>query len=165
MQPVRTQQGEGLRRQADRAVLIAFARANVQLHARTINLRNLERHAFQQPQATAVDHAQAGTRSAGTADLREHACHLVRAQHHRQLLWLGRADEVAEWPGTLEGVGKEKLQGIEGNVNSIGREVFDIAEIEEILADFFVGNQVRRLRVVDGELLDRSEVGLLGAGG
>src|SRR6266498_2653818 len=162
-QPVRAQQREGLLWQWDRTVLIAFARANVQLHTGTINLGNLERHTFEQAQATAVDHAQTGT-VVWQVDLSEELPDLLDAQHHGQLLWQVRADEVAERPGAHQRVGVEERDGIESDIDGVGREVFDIAQIEEILAHFLVGDQVRRLRVVESELLDRSEVGLLGTG-
>src|SRR6266542_208673 len=129
-QPVRAQQREGLLWQWDRAVLIAFARANVQLHTGTINLGNLELDTFQQSQATAVDNAQTGT-VVWEVDLSQELPNLLHAQHHGQLLWQVRADEVAERPGAHQRVGVEELDGIEGDVDGIGREVFDIAQMRK----------------------------------
>src|SRR6266542_7013139 len=57
--PVGAQQGQGAWRQGDGAVLVAFAAANMQLHARAVNLGDLQPHAFEQAQATGIDHTQA----------------------------------------------------------------------------------------------------------
>ena len=153
-QPVQAQQREGLLGQRDHTILIAFARANMQLHTGTITLGNLELDTFQQPQAAAGDHAQTGT-VVWQVDLSQELPDLLDAQHHGQLLWQVRADEVAERPGAHQRVGVKELEGIESDIDGVGREASLVAQIEEILAQFFVGDQVRRLAVVDGELLDR----------
>ena len=71
--PVGAQEGQGAWRQGDGAILVAFATANVQLHARAVDLRDLEAHAFEQAQATGVDHTQADAVMLGVGPARRSA--------------------------------------------------------------------------------------------
>ena len=159
-----TQQGQGAGRQGHGTVLIAFARANVQLHARTINLGDLKMDAFKQTQATGVDHTQADA-VVRASDVLNDAPDFLGGKDDRQLLWDGRTEYVTERPGAREGVGGEELDGVEGDVAGVGGDPFLVAQREEIPPELLLGDSVGRLAVVDGELLHRAEVGLLGAGG
>src|SRR6266511_4256724 len=77
--PVGAQQGEGARWQGNSTILVAFARANVQLHACAVNLGDLEVDTFEQAQATGVDQTQAHP-IGWTTDLIQHHPDLVRSE-------------------------------------------------------------------------------------
>ena len=79
---------------------------------------------------------------------------LVETEDGREFMLLGRADEVKGGPGSLQGALKEELDGAQGDGERAGGDAFLGGEIEEIAAEFILGDEGRGFGVVLGELLD-----------
>src|SRR5215213_10606351 len=112
----------------------------MQLHARAIDLTDLQAYAFEQAQATGVDHTQADA-VIWASNLLDDPPDLLRSEHDRQLFGDGWTDEVAQWPGALKCVGVEKLDAIESHVGGVGGQAFLVAQIEEVPAQLVFGDQ------------------------
>ena len=134
----------------------------MQLHTRAVDLGDLEVDAFEQAQAAGVDDAQADAVVWAT-DLLDDAPDFFGSEHDGQLLGQGRADEVAQGPGTVQGVDVEELDGVEGDIGGVGSELSVDDQEQEVLAQFVFGDEVGGFAVVASQLLDGAEVGLLGA--
>jgi hypothetical protein len=78
---------------------------------------------------------------------------------------LGQAHQVAEWPGPLEGLHIQKPNGIERDMGGVWREVLFVAQIQELLTEFVLGELIRRSTIVESQLPHGGEVGFLGACG
>jgi hypothetical protein len=107
--PMEAQHGKRQLGERDVAVFVAFATLNVQLHAGTIDLGNLEIDSFPQAQATGVDQVQADPMM-GQADQRQNALDLVHTQDDQQSVGFGRADKLQDRPGALEGLLSRNLR-------------------------------------------------------
>ena len=57
----------------------------------------------------------------------------------------------------------QKLDSVEGDVAGVGGQLFLIAQVEEILAQFVLSKEIRGAMKVERQLLHRTQVGLLGA--
>src|ERR671932_336646 len=88
--------------------------------------------------------------------------HLLDTEHRGQGGGLAGEDEVEDGPGALQGVDKEEL---EGGGDGAGGDVLLVDEEEEVSTELIRGDQVGRLAVVAGELLDGLDVTDLRAGG
>ena len=76
----------------------------------------------------------------------------LHAQDDGPFLRESGADAVAERPRPLEGVHIQEFHGLEGDSGRVRRHPFVVAQIQEIRAEFLLGERVGGLIVVDGEL-------------
>jgi hypothetical protein len=123
------------------AILVAFTGLNVQLHARAVDLGDGEVSAFMHTQATGVDGAQASA-VACQPKVAQDAPNLLHAQHNRERLRRAWANEVEDREGLAQGVLEQELDGAERHPLGRGSHVFLGVEIEEILAEFFLGEAI-----------------------
>lgn len=72
-----------------------------------------------------------------------------------------RAQNIEETPVPVERLHEEELDSAQGDGCSVARVMLDVDDIEEVLAEFFLGDQVGRLVIIFSELADCSGVGLL----
>ena len=78
---------------------------------------------------------------------------------------LGRADDVADGPGAVQRVDIEELDGGEGDGDGARGDLLLVDEIEEVGAEFILGDAVGGLAIVAGEPLHGLDVAALGPGG
>src|SRR5262245_29366599 len=161
--PAPAYQGQGAGRQRHVAIFIALTTLDMQLHTGAVNLRNLEADAFQQPQATGIDGAQADP-VMWQPDLVEDTPDLIRAEHYGQLVLLGWPHEGQGWPVALEGVLEEELDATQCHRTGVAGSVFLVAEVEKVLTELLLSKKVRGDTIMVGQLLHRLEMGLLGTG-
>jgi hypothetical protein len=57
---------------------------------------------------------------------------------------LGQAHQVAERPGTLEGLHVQEPNSIEGDMGRVGGDLLFVAQIQEILAEVVIGELIGR---------------------
>jgi hypothetical protein len=93
------------------------------------------------------------------------APYLVATQDLRQLSFSRRPDEVEDLPLAAQRALGEELDATQGDGEAGPREVLDLREVEEILAQVVLLELVGRTTEMDGELADRADVGFLGAWG
>ena len=151
---------QGFAGQRHIAILGALA-VDMEEHAGAVHILHPEIDALVQPQAAGIDGGKAGT-VAVQADQVEDAAHLLDAQDDRQLLFPLGPDKLDRRPVAPAGVVVEELDTAQGDGDGCPCVFFDIGEVEEILAKFLLGDPVRRLVVVFGELADGAQVRLLG---
>jgi hypothetical protein len=72
-----------------------------------------------------------------------------------------RAHEVENRPFSIERLLKEEPDSAQGDGGRVARVMLDVDDAEEVLAEFFLGDQVGRLVIMFGELADGSGVRLL----
>src|SRR4051794_19961487 len=101
----------------------------------------------------------------GLAEGAKQAMDLLDAEDGGQGARFAGVDEVEDGPGTLQGVDKEELDGGEGDGDGAGGDVFLVDEVEEVGAEFILGDEVGGLAIVAGEQLDGLDITDLGAGG
>src|SRR4051812_48158003 len=90
---------------------------------------------------------------------------LVEAEDGREFVLLGRADELKGGPWSLQCALKEELDGAQGDGERAGGDAFLGGEIEEITAEFILGDEGGGFGVVLGDLMDGLNVAALGFGG
>ena len=159
--PELPQQFEGFAGQRDIAVLGALAVVDMEEHAGAVHILHPEVDTLLQTQAAGVDGGKAGA-IAFKADQIENAAHFLDAEDNRQLLFPLGPDEFDRWPIAPAGVVVEELDAAQGDGDGCPGVLFDIGEVEEILAEFLLGDPVWRLVVVFGQFADGAQIGFLG---
>jgi hypothetical protein len=120
---------------------------------------------FAQAQPTRVDRAQANAVIQGF-DLGQDLAHFLGGEDDRQLeLRIGSDQLDFRGPGLAEGFFPEELDGANGLGGSLAGEFLLGFEIEEVLAEFFGRDQVRRFAVKLAEFAEASPVPQHGAFG
>jgi hypothetical protein len=163
--PLFAEQLQSALRQGDIAVAIAFARADVQEHALGIDVRNLEIQAFTQAQAAGVDGAQANAVIEGFDSL-EDLAHFLGREHHRELEARISPDQLHfARPGLAESFFPEEFDRADALRGSLAGELFLRFEVEEVLAEFFRTDELRRLAEILAEFANAGPVAQDGAFG
>jgi hypothetical protein len=162
--PMAAQQRQRAWGQRDVAILIAFAALNVQLHACTIDLGHPKGDAFAEAQATGGDDAQADL-IVREVDLSEDLPDLIGTEHDGERVRLGWANQLQQRPRALESALEEERDRTEGHSTAGAGGLFVVAEGEKVLAEVLVTEQIGRLAVVEGQLANFAEVGVLGSWG
>ena len=152
---------EGSFGQGHIAILAAFAVVDMEEHTGAVHILHPEVDTLVQAQAAGVDGGQAGA-IALQADQVKDAAHLFDAEDDRQLLFPLGADELDRGPVASAGVVVEELDAAQGDGDGRPRVLLEIGEVEEILAEFLLGDPVGRFVVVFRQLADGAQVGLLG---
>jgi len=146
--------------QGHTAILVAFAGVDMQDHAGTVTMGDLERDAFLNAQAAGIDDGQTDM-VVGDTNAGEDLADLIQAEDDGEdaLLWCPH--EVEKRPRSLERVFIQKRDGTQDHRAGTAGKVFLIAEGEEILAELFRGELIRRQVEVPSEAVDGAEIGLL----
>jgi hypothetical protein len=156
--PLFSEQLESALRQGDIAIAIAFAGPDVQEHALGIHLRDLQVQAFTQTQAAGVDGAQANAVIEGF-DLLENLAHLLGGENHRELeLRIGPDQPHFARPGLAQSFLPEKFDRANILSGSLAGEFLLRFEVEEVLAEFFRSDEVRRLAEILAEFANAGPV-------
>jgi len=140
--PVLKQQPERSLRQWHVAVFGAFAMTDVNHYPGTVEVGDLQMRPFLQAQTTGVDGGETDF-VARQSNQSQKLSHFGHTEDDRQLPFGGWADDVESGPLLIQGVLKEELEPADGDGHSVARVVFDILQIEEVLAQLFLGDQVR----------------------
>jgi len=161
--PVRAQHHKRCRRQGHVAVAPALA-VDVQHAPIAVHVGDLQVRALQQAQAADVDRRQArpvDRQPHGAED----ALHLIATQDHGELRLAHGPHELEELPLAAQCALVEELDPAQRDGETRRREVLDVGEVEEILAEVLFPKLIGRPVEVNGELLDGTGVGFLRARG
>jgi hypothetical protein len=154
---------QGALGQGNAAIRIALARANVQEPALGIHIRDLEVQTFAQAQAARVDGEQTNAVIQG-GDLSKDLTDFLGGEDDRQLeLRIGPDQLDFSGPGLTEGFFPEELDGADGLSGSLASEFLLCFQMEEVLPEFFRGDQVGRFAVKLAEFANASPVAQDGA--
>ena len=82
------------------------------------------------------------TRQARQSETRENPPHLFAAQNNGQLLLARRPQDAEDGPITVERSFVEKLDAADGDGRSVSRVMFDVFDVEKVLAQLFLVDQV-----------------------
>jgi hypothetical protein len=138
----------------------ALTTTDVDQHARTINMWDLQLGALLQAQPTGVEGGEADA-VAEPSDTAENRSHLFGAQDHWQFFLARGADEGEGGPVSVKGILEEELDATPCNRARAPRVRLDMLEVEEILAEFFLGDHVGGLVIVLSQLPYGPDVHLL----
>jgi hypothetical protein len=179
--PVLSQQRQGSIGQRDIAILptLPFTCTvpqvlcvNVDKHAITVQICNLQLNPFAQAQSTGVNRAQADMVAKAVnivpMPLREtdqHAADFLLAQNHRQLLFLGRPHQVEGLPISPHGVLEKELDPTESLSAGAAGSLPYILQIEKVLAQILLCDVLGRLLEVLRQLAHGPQIGFLRFGG
>src|SRR3989442_14477347 len=86
------------------------------------------------------------------SDATEDLSHLCEAQNHWQFLLARRSDQTERGELSAQRVFEEELDPAQRNGAPAPRPLLNILDVEEILPQFFLGDQVGGFLVVLGEL-------------
>jgi hypothetical protein len=90
---------------------------------------------------------------------------LAEAQDDRQFLLTRRARQIEGRPLALERLLVEELEATPHDRVGAGRYLFLVRAIPKILAQFFFGDQIRRLGVILRQVFDGAHIAILRLGG
>jgi hypothetical protein len=96
-----------------------------------------------QAQAAGVDGTQADA-VGWKLEVGQDAPDFIDAQHDGEFVGGTRPEEFEAGPGLAQGVLEEELDGAQRECGSRAGDAFLVAEIEEILTQFFVGDLIGR---------------------
>jgi hypothetical protein len=131
-------------------------------HAAAVNVTQLQDESFLEPQAQRVNGPEEGS-AVRSPDGVEEPVHLVDALDvgQRLVLWDAKLQECG--PLSRHGVRVEELDAAVGDLESAGRERAVVLQVQEVVTDLRLGELVRRLMEVRGQLPHGTDVGFLGA--
>ena len=145
------------------SVLVPLA-ADVEKHAVSVDIGNLQGPALRQSQAAGVNRGQTDA-MAEHVDACKGASDLIEAQDAGQGFDALGFDKTDGGPVLLQGIFVEELDSTEGNGAGHAGPAADIGAEKEILSQFLIRNQVRGLMIVFSQFTNRSGVGFLGPRG
>lgn len=162
--PLLAQQIEGACGKGHVAIAIALAAADVQEHALGIDVGHAQVEAFAQAQAAGVNGGEADA-MIQSGDVREDAVSFGLGEDDREFkLEVGANELDFGGPGAFEGLFPEEFDGADGLCGSLSGDFFVALEMDEVLAQFFGGGQLRGFGEVVCQLAHASQVSLLSAG-
>ncbi len=163
--PLFSEQLQSALGQGDIAVTTAFAGADVQEHALGIDVGNLQIQTFAQAQAAGINGRQANAVIEAFDPLKDLA-HFLGREHDRQFeSWVSPDEPDGHRPGLAESFFPEQLDGADALSGSLAREFLFRFEVEEVLAEFFRSDELRRLAEILTEFTDTAPVAQDGAFG
>ncbi len=149
--------------QWDITVAITFAGADVQEHALGIDVADLEVQAFTQAQAAAINGGQANALIEGR-DLRQDLAHFLGGEHDGKFeLRIGSDQLDFGRPRLAKGFFPEEFDRADGLSGSLAGEFLLRFKIEEVLTEFFGGDELRGFAVGLAEFVDAAPVAQDGA--
>ena len=146
------------------AIGIALATADVQQRALGVHVANLQAQGFAQPQPAGVDRRQTHPVIQGR-DPREDRPHFAGREHDRQFERGPGADEL-QFPGpdAAQCFLPKEFEGAKDLGGGLPGDLFDVLEMEAVLAELLGGERVGGLPVVFAELAQTGPISFLGAG-
>jgi len=119
----------------------ACTTTDVDKHARTIKMWDLQMGALLQAQPPGVDRGEADS-GAGSSDTAEHLSNLFKAEDHRQFLLAWCSNTAEGGPVAVEGMLAEALDAAPRDRARTAGGIFDLLDGEEVLSKFFRGDSV-----------------------
>ncbi len=162
--PVVAQHLQGFVWQRHKAIFTIFALHDVHDHALTVDVRDLEITAFEQAQTAGVDSQETDAVTL-ESNAGKDAANLRACEHDGHALFAAGAHEGQGWPVAFDGVLIEELDAAQGDGAGGSRPFLDILDVQEVVAQFFFSDLVRRLVVVFGEFTHGAQIHLLRAFG
>jgi len=158
LSPIVTQQLQQSLREGNAPILPPFAVADPDQHPCTVNVMHLQLYPFGKTEAAGVDDGQ-NHANGEMLNKRKDVFHFVGTQDDRKLFPLSGPNEVKDEPFPLEGFLEEKLDAAKMYREGAARNASFLHKVEEIGAEFFLGNVFRGTVVMLGKTPDGSEVG------
>jgi hypothetical protein len=139
--PILTEEEERGLWQGDITILGPFTMRDMEDHARAIDILETKMGCFLQAEPTGVDRGEASP-VAGKSDGVKNHSHLIDAEDGWELLLARGANQGEGGEVSVEGLLEEELDGADGDGGGAAGVVFDIPDVEEVLAQFFLSDQV-----------------------
>ena len=150
--------------QGDVTIAIAFASADVQEHAPGVDIGNGQTQAFAQAQAAGIDDGQADAMIQGWNSGEDFARFAGRKDDREFELGIGAGQYQFVRPRPFESFLPEEFDGAEGLGAGLACGLLDGFEMNEVLADLFWAEQIRRDVVVKlAELADTGVISFFSA--
>ena len=156
--PVRAQERERGVGERDVAILAALALMNVQQCAVPIHVAHMQANAFHQAESAGVDGGEARTIRRAPHRV-EDAPHFVAAQHDGEFLRPFGTRDVEHPPRLAERLLIEELDPAEGDGVRAACDLLHGAQVQQVLADLFFPEPVRRGMMERRELGNGADVG------
>src|SRR4030095_14706730 len=131
--PILAQQLQRSFRQRDVTVFCAFAVADVNHQARAVDVGHAQIRSFLPTQAAGVDGGETNV-VARQSDATEYLSHFRQAEDDGQFLFWGWTHQTEGGPILFQRALKEELNAADGDGGRAARVMFDVLEIEEVLA-------------------------------
>jgi len=138
----------------------ACTTTDVDKHARTLTMWDLQRGALLQAQPTGVERGEADS-GAGSSDTAEHPSNLFKAEDHRQFLLAWCSNNAEGGPVSVEGMLEEALDAATRDRARTAGVILDMLDVAEVLSKFFRGDYVWGLALVLRSLAHGPDVHLL----
>jgi hypothetical protein len=135
--------------------------ADVEAHARRVDVSDLQVGAFLEAQATGRDGGETHP-VARSFEVGQKGSALCDTEDDRERLFAWGSDKGPRGPCLLPGVLIEKLEAAQGDGTGTARVVLDILEIAKVVTKFFLRDAVGRLVVMLRQLADGPDIHLLG---
>jgi len=161
--PELTESFEGFLRQGHETILTAFA-VDVQELAGGIDLGDREAAALIETQAAGIDGGEADSID-GFVDAGQDGFDFLTAQDDGQFLGPGRTQQFEGGPVAPDGVLKEELDGAQGDGGGGAGDFLFQGEMEEVTAQFLLGDEIRRLVEIAGQAAHSADIAGLSFGG
>ena len=162
LQPVGAQRRQQARRDRHEAFLLPFALANVQGHAGTVDVGDLQAQQFPQSQAARVFDFEDGAIAAGQSRGQQ-ACHFLAGQDVGKNAWPLGEGKMLDHVRALQRDVVQETQGADGLIELAPRGL-GVDQAQLILANVIGPENFRRLAEMAAELLHGEHVGLDGSG-
>src|SRR5437667_7457536 len=147
--PELAQSLQGLLGQGHQSLLVALA-AHAQEHAGGVQVGNLQAATFIQAQRASINSRQANPIN-GCAHAAQNFLDFLSAEHDRQLLGLGWTQEFEAGPISLESGLEEEFDAAERDGGGGAGHFLFQREMEEILAQFLLGDEIGGFAIVFGQ--------------
>jgi hypothetical protein len=144
----------------DVAVLSPLAMSDVDAHAHSVDVSDLQVGPFLEAQPTGIDGGETYA-IARQFEVRQNGSDLFDTEDDREFLFAWGSDEGERGPCPLQRVLIEKLEAAQGDGTRAARVVLDVLEIEEVVTAFFLRDAVGGLVVMVRQLPDGPDIHLL----
>jgi hypothetical protein len=158
LNPIAAQQLQQSFREGNAPILSPFAVADPNQHPCTVNVMHLQVYPFGKTEAAGVDDGQNHAKG-GMLNKRKDVFHFVWTQDDRKLFPLFGPNEVKDGPFPLEGFLEEKLDAAKMDREGAAGNASFLHKVEEIGADFFLGNGIGRTMIMPGKACYGAKIG------
>ena len=149
--PVASQHLESAPWQWHVTVFGAFAVTDMKEVSCAVQVCDLEVGTFLEAEAAGVDRGETSL-VARQSDVAEDEADLLGAEDDGQLLLAGSAQDGEERPVAVKRLLEEELDAADGDGGGAAGVMLDVHEEEEVLAEFFLSDEVRGLMVMCGKV-------------
>jgi hypothetical protein len=158
--PVGSQQSQCIFGQGDVPVLGALAAVDMDLETLAIDVRDLEREGFMEPEAQAIDGGEVDLIVQGGSGCKEPS-DLLHTEDGGETVCGLRTKEREGVPVALEDVLIEESDATVAEAHGSGGEAIDVFAVQEIALEFLFGEQVGGFVVELSQQADFPDIGFL----